>query len=455
MSNMFRLPTAILTALLLAVAAPCQDAKLKTELKTKETAAKKDPDQMFEVAKWANEKSLSNDAKRIFQAILKIKPDHAGANEAIGNQLVEGKWMPAKEAEALRKKALAAEFAAKGFVEVNGVWVEKDKADDAKRGVFHHEGDVVTKEELIAFQTGKVRHPDTGELIDAKNLEKAKSKYYPVGSDRWVDLKEADTWHSDLKRPWIVRTTKGLIISTLGLAKIEELKFFVDQGIDQVSPLLGGKVVAATRRPLVFIAATESEFRDLGQQFGDGTDACGAYIAAGQNPMTLPLLGEVHPAICFNHKDWGQRYIRHCAAISYAHGVAEEAGIDLPLWMLHGIGAYTSRFQNDSDAGWFGKQHQQKGGVRNLKSFFAGFAISGEMESTAIDYNMYQAGLLLAYAVKGGDPKVTETMQAVTAALGGTAKGGFDKAVTKLQTQLIEAEPKVAAYMQQLIAKAP
>jgi hypothetical protein len=51
--------------------------------------------------------------------------------------------------------------------------------------------------------------------------------------------------------------------------------------------------------------------------------------------------------------------------------------------------------------------------------------------------------------------KVTESMQAVSACLAGTAKGNLDKLMTKLQTQLIEAEPKIAAYLQQLIAKAP
>src|SRR5262249_37105620 len=156
-----------------------------------------------------------------------------------------------------------------------------------------------------------------------------------------------------------------------------------------------------TRRPIVFVAATESEYRDFTQAFGDGTDACGAFLMREEAHMNLPYLGEVRPAICFNHKDWGQRYIRHCAGLSYAHGAAEEAGVDLPLWFLHGIGSYTSRFQNDADAGWFGKQHRDKGGVKNLKSFFSGFAISGEMESTAIDYNIYQAGLLLSFAVKG------------------------------------------------------
>lgn len=453
---MSRLSRSILTFALCALPAFAQTgAQLKTELRTKEAAAKKDPDQLFDVGKWAAEKGMVPDAKRLYQAVLKIKPDHAGANEALGNELVEGKWMPAKEAEALRKKAQAAEYAAKGFVEVNGLWVEKDKVEDAKRGVFHYEGDTVTKDEMLAFQAGKVRHPDTGEIIDAKHLEKAKNKYYPVGSDRWVDLKEADTWHSDLKRPWMVRTTRGLIISTLSLAKIEELKFFVDQGIDRVMPLLGSKVLSPARRPVVLIAATESEFREFGTNFGDGTDACGSFLMREEATMTLPFQGEVRPAICFNHKDWGQRYIRHCGAIAYAHAVAEEAGVDMPLWLLHGIGSYTSRFQNDSDAGWFGKQHLQKGGVKNVKSFFSGFAISGEMESKDIDYNMFQAGLLLSFAAHGGDAKVTESMQAVTACLAGTAKGNLDKLMTKLQTQLIEAEPKIGAYLQQLIAKAP
>ncbi len=443
----------VLGALPLLAQSPAQ---LKSELKTKEAAAKKDPDALFAVGQWAGEKALAADAKRIYQAVLKLSPEHAGANEALGNALVEGKWLPAKEAEALRKKAMAAEYAAKGFVEVNGVWVEKDKADDAKRGVFHHDGQVVTKDEIVALQAGKVRHPDTGELIDPKHLEKAQNKYYPVGSEgRWVDLKEADTYHSDTKRPWIVRTQRGTLISTLGLAKIEELTLQVDFGIEKVAPLLGSRVVSPALRPVVLVAATESEYRDYGTDLGDGTDAAGAFLMRDEARMNVPGVGEVRAAICYNHKDWGQRYVRHAAALAYAHGVAVEAGAELPLWLLHGLGAYTSRFQNDSDAGWFAKQHLQKGGVRNLKSFFQAFAISGDMESKDIDYNVFQAGLSLSFAAHGGEAKVTDALQAVTAALGGNAKGAASKAIAKLETELIVAEPKIVAYLQQLIAKAP
>jgi hypothetical protein len=440
-------------ALAAAPALAQSGAQIAKDLKAKEAAAKKDPDQLFEVGKWATEKSLMADAKRLYQAVLKIKPDHPGANEALGNELVEGKWLPAKEAADLRKKARAAEFLAKGFVEVSGVWVEKDKAEDAKRGVFHHEGDLVTKDEMVALQAGKVRHPDTGELIDAKFLEKAQNKYFPVGSDRWVDQKGADAYHADVKRPWIVRTPKGTIVSTLPLAKIEELKGEVDAGIEKVMPLMGSKTLAPSRRPVVIVASTDSEFIQMGNEVGDGTDACGSFLMEEGKAFPVPNVGDVRAAICVHRKDWAPLYVRHCAALAYANGVAEEAGADLPLWLLHGIGSYTSRFQVDAVAGGFGKQHAARAG-RDIKGFLAGFAISSELTDVDIAFNIFHAGLLVAFAHNGGDPKTTAALQALTAVLSGSAKGSAGKAITNLEAALIEAEPKIAAYLQQLIAKA-
>lgn len=436
-----------------ALPALAQNAKLKNELKTKEAAAKKDPDQLLAVAKWAAENSLADEAKRIYQAILKIKPDHKGANEGLGNELVEGKWLSGKEADALRKKAAAAENATKGLVEIGGAWVEKDKVDDAKRGIFWFDKEVVTKEELLALQSGKVRHPDTGQIIDAKDLEKAKGDYYPVGNDKWVDLKEADTFHSDLKQPWIVRTRTGLFVSTLARTKIQELGVQLDRGVDRVAPLLGNRVVTGAHRPIVIVAATESEFRDFATTFGDGKDACGTFLMREEAHMRLPYIGDVQPAICFNQKDWANNYIRHCAAMSYAHGVAEEAGIDLPFWFLHGIGSYASRFLSDAEGGGFAKAYLKRGPVRNLKGFFAGFDISGEMDPNEIGYNIFLAGLLVSFAANGGETKITETMQAISTCLG-TGKGNFDKLVSTLQSELIAAEAKINDYMQKLAAKA-
>ena len=52
-------------------------------------------------------------------------------------------------------------------------------------------------------------------LADKAHLEKAKNKYFPIGSEgRWVDEKEADTYHSDVGRPWMLRTNHCTILST-------------------------------------------------------------------------------------------------------------------------------------------------------------------------------------------------------------------------------------------------
>jgi hypothetical protein len=442
----------LLGALPAAAQSPSQ---LKSELKTKEAAAKKDPDALFEVGQWAAAKALAADAKRIYQAVLKLKPDHPGANEALGFELVADKWVPAKEAEALRKKARAAEFAAKGYVDVGGVWVEADKVDDAKRGIFHHDGQRVTKDEALALQAGGGRHPDTGELIDARHLEKAQNKYYPIGNEgRWVDLKEADTYHSDVRRAWVVRTENGTIISTLGLAKIQELAAFVEEGLAKVAPLFAGRKPPPALRPTVLVAATESEYRDWGTEFGAGWDAAGVFLAP-KGAITVRGFGDTQVAICDNHKDWGPRRVRHGAAMAHAAGIAAEAGAELPAWLLNGIGAYTSRFQTDSDAGWFGKQHMQKGGVSTLRTFFPSFAISGDMEPKDIDFNVFQAGLCVAFAVHGGDEKVTQAMQGVAAVLQNPVKGALAKAVKQLEQDLAAAEPKIVAYLNELIAKAP
>lgn len=447
---------AICFAIFALPAAGQTGAQLKQELRAKEAAAKKDPDALFEAGKWAQEKALANDAKRIFQAVLKLKTDHEGANLALGNALVEGKWLPAKEAEALRKKALAAEYAAKGFVEVSGVWVDKEQAADAKKGIFHHENELVTKEEKLDFLAGKVRHPETGMLIDPKHLEQAQKRYFPIGSEgRWVDEKEADTYHSDTKRPWIVRTAYGVIVSTLPIAKIQELRLEVDRGIETVQPLLGSPVLHPKNRPIVLVAATEAEYRDFGTAFGDETSSHGACLTSEDRMVGVPPYGEVRAGMCQNHKDWGTRYARHAAALAYVHGASAELGEDLPLWLLNGFASYTSRFQTDADAAWLGKLHIQKGGVRNLKGFFAGFSINGEMQSTEIDGNIYQAGLLIKYAAHGGDPKMTELLQELTGSLSGTKKGGVGKILARFQAALIESEPKLAEFLQQLAAKSP
>jgi hypothetical protein len=429
-------------------------AQLKAELRTKETAAKKDAEALFAVGKWAAEKSLTAEAKRIYQEVLKMKPDHAGAHEALGNELVDGKWMSAKEAAAVRKAAMDAEFKAKGLIEVNGVWVEKEEAADAKRGVFHHEGQLVTKEEKLALVAGKVRHPDTGDLIDAKNLEKAQNHLYPIGNDgRWVEIKEADQYHSDAGHPWVVRSHSCILVSTLPLSILDEAKVLADQGYDAVAPLLSNMHPTPANRPVVIVAATTEEVRELGNQLGDASSAYGAFLAAPDREATIPGLGKCRPAVAH----WEQTvkfapyYVRHAVGLAYVTGLCADMGADVPDWFAQGFGSLASRFQNGRDAGYFGEQHIQKGGLLPLKGWFSSFAISGDLDPKTISAHVYQAGLLLYYAKNGGDPKALDALVGITSAFQSGKTKGLDKSIEKLVSHLTSQEDAIRAFLQKLV----
>lgn len=448
-----RLLSALTLFLLTAPAFAQADAKLKQELRTRETAAKKDANQLFEVARWAAAQKLEDEAKRLYQAVLKLKPDHEKANEALGNVRLEGKWMPAKEAEALTKKKIAAEYAAKGFVEVDGLWVEAQHAEAAKRGVWIHDGETVTKAEKLAMLSGKVRHPETGELIDAKFLDKAKERWFPVGGERWVDEKEADTYHSDLERPWMVRSAYCTMVSTLPLAKINEFRLVVDQGYERVRALLGNQPPQPQHRPTIIIAATTNEFVRYGTQLGDATSSFSAFLMREEAKLKLPFTGDVRAAICDGTGQLGPYNARHAAALAYAHSKAADAGVTLPNWLLHGFGSLASRFTTDHEGKFYGQRHLQRGGVGNLNAYFSTFAINGDMESEALVHVIYQAGLLLRFAEAGekGDVAVAAAMTDLTARLADPKTGGLDQAITKFRSAVIAAESKIAAFLQDYV----
>jgi hypothetical protein len=444
----------ILSVLLLALAPlPAQaPTDLKKDLAAREAKAKSDPAALVEVANWAKEKGLADEATRIFQKVLKADPQNRAANEALGMVEFDGKWMPKDKAKILQKRALEAEYAAKGLVDVAGVWVEKAHVADAKRGIFHHDGELVSKAEKLALLEGNVRHPRTGEFVPAADAEKAKTQFR-TGEDRWVDEAEADSFHSDPNRPWIVRTFHATVISALPLKTIEtEIKPIVDGAFDHgaMRALFNDRKPLPANRPVVLITANNEQFIAIGTAIGAEGSAHGAFLATGT--IQAAGLGEVTPAVANWHKDWGPFYVRDAAALAYLHALTSESKAELPLWFTRGVGGLMERHSNDEHAKFFGKQHLAKGGVKDLANWFSSFTISGDLEVQQIDYNIYQAGLLVSFCLYGGDKEATEAMQAVTASF---EKDGrtIERAVQKLERILVKKEAELRAYLHKVTTK--
>lgn len=355
-----------------------------------------------------------------------------------------------KEKGAKKQDPKAEEMKAKGFVEVDGIWVQKEHVDDAKKGVFHFDGQAVVKGEYVALSAGAVRHPVTGELVPADMLEQLRDRRFLIGSDgKVVDEKEADSFHSDSDHPWVLTRREYVLVSTLPLAKLESLREHVERGLARVKPVLGAVEPLPTVRPTILIASTQDEFVAFGTGIGDGTSAYGGFLAREDARLGLPNQGQVRPAVALWDESWGPYYLPHAAGLAYAHAVCVSCGeAEIPQWLLHGLAALGSRFESPGTGAWFCQSMAKAGGFQALDAWFKGYQISGNMEPDAISKNLTQAGLLVDFCMQGGDEKATAALQALTEAFRSAKAASVAKAATGLQTALLAAQPAIEKYLQ-------
>lgn len=423
------------------------DAALKKELRTKETAAKQDPEKLCDLAAWAVEKGLAADGKRLYEAVVKLRPDHARARAGLGHVQVDGRWLPKADAEAAQKQAVAAAMQAKGLVDVDGTWVKKEHVADAKRGVFHHEGERVSRDDYLQLQGGKVRHPTTGELIAVADLEQAKAGKFPLDGGQWGDEAAADAFHAK-GRPWVVRSSFATVVSHLPLAKVREMATQVDSAWVRVAPVFGTTEPLPVHRPVVLVAATEAEYATLGEQAGDEASSTSAFLALPNARLSLPGLAGERPGICDGTGALGVYSARHAAGLAIAHSIGRDLGLDLPPWLLHGVGSLTSRLHVPSDAGHYARQDLEAGGVTDPKAMCQSFSLAGD--PAARRHAQFQVGLMLDFALQGRDGAAKAAIDAFADACRRGDKAAAQKALAALEEALAAAQAQLVAFQQEL-----
>ncbi len=350
------------------------------------------------------------------------------------------------------EEALAAEMQSKGLVEAGGAWVDKQHVEDAKRGVFHWNDEIVTKSDYNSLQSGKVRHAVTGELIEAADLEKSRGRSFPIeGGKKWVEEKEADAFHAKDGQPWTLTSQNYVFVSTLPIAKLESLREHGDRAIARLATVLGDARPLPVHKPTVIIASTQDAFVRLGTQIGDEGSAYGGFLAREEAKLELPNGVEVRPAVCLWDESWGPYYLPHAIGLAQAHGLAASGDAELPAWLLQGLAALGSRFGNAETGKWFCQNLAKSGGLKPVDKFVSGFAIDGEMDSDSISANLTQAGFLLDFAASGGDKDSAAALTAFGEALRAQKESGIDKAANALQSTLLKALDNANKHFQKLI----
>ncbi len=99
-----------------------------------------DAEGLWRLALEARDLKLRKAFEGLVDEILRISPDHAGANEAKGRVKYDGRWVDPKERDRLEAEKERQRKQAQGLVEHKGRWVTPEERDALDRGLVFHDG---------------------------------------------------------------------------------------------------------------------------------------------------------------------------------------------------------------------------------------------------------------------------------------------------------------------------
>ena len=142
--------------------------------------------------------------------------------------------------------------------------------------------------------------------------------------------------------------------------------------------------------------------------------------------------------------NWGPYFVRHAAALAYVHAICgDEMTDELPEWFHRGLAAYVERFVDDTNIKHFGKSFMAKGGCRGMEEWLEKYAIRSDMPETGrgdLGYNIYGAGLLFHFGMRGGNKAATDALQKITKAFADGKQKRVPAAVKAFGAACVKAE---------------
>ena len=488
----------LLTLLVLAPRAPATDASSSTnpmltlasiqdppaDPKAQYEKRKKDAEgsveKLWKLHEWCEAYGMKAEARSALRAILKLDDGERKAHELLGHIEFEGKWYDsAKKLEEYKAKKLEAEAKASGKVIYKGALTDPADVPFLEKGMIKDaSGRWVDAETQKKIAEGWVLQDLTwippGEALNlAKGLWKC--------GDKWLSLDEANKYHSEVGRWWMIANERFIVYSTCD-RKIAELSLEQCERAYRDLIRVYGKTPAQAV-PVIVLNSTDQyglfargeagtqqpEARGLSSKHG--AFMAESYVEFTSSGQSLPGVAYWDDSSDAGNR-FGEMFVRHAAAQSYAEaidpspkavaklvkGQGAESFADafwaekqLPSWFRYGAAAYVERYALDSTVAaggnsawrreWSVTNITNKGGLDPLDRILK-FEISVDNDNSAKLIN--EAGLLLAFALDG---KCVE-VQGKHGALKEAIKNNKDvsKAALALAEEIKKNEAKLRAF---------
>ncbi len=130
-----------------------------------------DADGHYKLGLWCKDVGLAKEAKKQFEKVVALKPEHEEARWALGYQQVGGKWVA--EEELMRSK---------GFIKHEGKWITKEDHEKIQKGFVKYNDEWVSREDYEKLKKGLRK---VGEKWLTED-EYYKAKGYVKHNGRWV-----------------------------------------------------------------------------------------------------------------------------------------------------------------------------------------------------------------------------------------------------------------------------
>ncbi len=458
------------------------------EFEKRKTEAGQDVAKLWKLYEWCAETKRDKEGKTILRRIVKLDPEHREANVALGNIFHDGKWFPNQKKidEYIREKEVA-EKTAQGLVEWKGEWVPAADLPYLERGfVRDASGMWVDAEAAKKIAEGWIRQDMDWIPPDEKG--NAENGMWKCG-DQWLSLADADVYHSEIDTWWRIPGDRFHMYTTVDRdVALQKVKRELDFAYDELVRVYGTK----PEQPVIVIV-----FRDQKQysEYAGGsqtasrpnTDALGfsslhhAYYAdSAVDPANGAFLNAgagYWDASSDTGNRWGVHSVRHALGQSFGEALDPSSKVLqrakktqmrpeqfwdafydeklVPRWFRYGAATYAERYYRDNTVGiggdplwarkWSAKNIADRGGLRQLKQVFDFRLTLDEIPDSEKLIN--EAGLVVAYAMDGGNAAVGEKLKKFQAAVTARKdKKSVAEAAKALEAEILKNEAELKKF---------
>ena len=314
---------------------------LGTFLEKERATDTKDTEAMLALGTWAKEQGLSKEANRIFKAVLRRDPKNVAAREGMGDHLVDGKWISAKDWAKQKAKEAEKLNKARGYKRHKTAgWLDPVSYARVDQGLVEHEGHWVSPAQLkdiekegLVWCFGEWVNPE-----DKARMEKGERKK----GKKWLSEYDANFEHGDPKNPWRLESEGVVVITNCNHKSAVQFLKIADEAYAMLKNTFGLEPPGLHDKDgklQVFVGRELKEYQEAGgRNIGSDREAFkssngGAFYGSRPAPGGVRTYREANP-------DWTRFWIAQGVAHAWVARFREYPNTPEPA--MEALGGYIS-----------------------------------------------------------------------------------------------------------------